>query len=304
MGVKGIVHMGFNYTLAEQISRIFSSKNPEAELASIGWVSGNDAKTIFDRIIEKNPKAVLIPQKRTILHSFIGCFLEIYLQFQNYDYLDQCFPAEDPDFFTDHLDCLASIILEYQQEVPDYKFPMDLIIKADKNSTPIYMQDKEFTGPHSVHDLYSEITDSLIAQIINIQEEIENATFYLLFKDKDFLFRFNSFLRPYIQTLDKSNFDESGGIQRCQYLPQWLRTAIMYRDNGCCQLCGKNLSGDFDSVDPFDIHFDHIIPLIKGGTNDPSNFQILCQHCNDSKGEKIFTPQYKYMLPWKMDNKR
>lgn len=32
------------------------------------------------------------------------------------------------------------------------------------------------------------------------------------------------------------------------------------------------------------IDIDHIIPKSKGGTNDPSNLQCLCIHCNRSKG--------------------
>ena len=32
------------------------------------------------------------------------------------------------------------------------------------------------------------------------------------------------------------------------------------------------------------IDIDHIIPKSKGGTNDPTNLQCLCIHCNRSKG--------------------
>jgi 5-methylcytosine-specific restriction endonuclease McrA len=33
-------------------------------------------------------------------------------------------------------------------------------------------------------------------------------------------------------------------------------------------------------------HVDHLIPLARGGHNNPSNIVISCPHCNDSKGAK------------------
>ena len=32
-----------------------------------------------------------------------------------------------------------------------------------------------------------------------------------------------------------------------------------------------------------DLTLDHIIPLARGGTNDPGNAQVLCRRCNSSK---------------------
>jgi 5-methylcytosine-specific restriction endonuclease McrA len=35
-----------------------------------------------------------------------------------------------------------------------------------------------------------------------------------------------------------------------------------------------------------DLTWDHIVPLVKGGTNELSNLQVLCRACNGSKGAK------------------
>lgn len=32
---------------------------------------------------------------------------------------------------------------------------------------------------------------------------------------------------------------------------------------------------------------DHIVPLVRGGTNDASNLQPMCRRCNSKKGDRI-----------------
>lgn len=54
----------------------------------------------------------------------------------------------------------------------------------------------------------------------------------------------------------------------------------MYQSQkGKCWWCGKNLNGKF--------HVDHRIPLVKGGSNNPSNLVISCAECNLSKNDKL-----------------
>lgn len=68
----------------------------------------------------------------------------------------------------------------------------------------------------------------------------------------------------------------------------------------CCPRCGYKGIINFDKRDnkPYAIvmqfedrksyssrfEFDHIEPMAKGGNNDINNFQLLCPHCNRSKG--------------------
>ncbi len=48
---------------------------------------------------------------------------------------------------------------------------------------------------------------------------------------------------------------------------------------GKCWHCGKKLVGKK--------HIDHLIPLVRGGSNDASNIVISCPVCNLSKGGKL-----------------
>ncbi len=61
---------------------------------------------------------------------------------------------------------------------------------------------------------------------------------------------------------------------------------IYQRDNGLCKICGQ-------LVERSKATLDHIIPLSKGGTHEPSNVQIAHGPCNSSKGAKLIQPLCK-----------
>lgn len=54
--------------------------------------------------------------------------------------------------------------------------------------------------------------------------------------------------------------------------------AMYESQQGLCKACGCELTR-------FEV--DHIIPLIRGGSNWPSNLQLLCMPCNRSKSDKL-----------------
>lgn len=55
---------------------------------------------------------------------------------------------------------------------------------------------------------------------------------------------------------------------------------ILKRDGCICHICGK-------PVDKNDIHFDHVIPLSKGGNHSMNNIKVSHSHCNLVKSNKI-----------------
>ncbi len=56
-------------------------------------------------------------------------------------------------------------------------------------------------------------------------------------------------------------------------------TYLYENQNGLCFWCSVALNGMY--------HVDHIIPLIRGGSNWPSNLGLTCASCNLSKNDKL-----------------
>lgn len=65
-------------------------------------------------------------------------------------------------------------------------------------------------------------------------------------------------------------------IARKKITPE-LRIEIYERDGFKCVTCGTSEN----------LEIDHIIPLAKGGTDDPANLQTMCAPHNRKKGTKI-----------------
>jgi HNH endonuclease len=60
-------------------------------------------------------------------------------------------------------------------------------------------------------------------------------------------------------------------------IPQDVKIAVSARDGGRCRQCGPTAQ----------LHFDHVIPISRGGANTVANIQLLCGACNRAKGAKL-----------------
>jgi hypothetical protein len=63
-------------------------------------------------------------------------------------------------------------------------------------------------------------------------------------------------------------------------IPEDVKIVVWARDGGACVRCGSKQN----------LHFDHIIPVVKGGASSEENIQLLCKTCNLKKTDKIATP--------------
>lgn len=142
-----------------------------------------------------------------------------------------------------------------------------------------------------IYDYLSELTlsDWYEECVVKLAQEM----FYLLFQNRDFLFRFNCLLSGYHQM---ACIEPEPHIN----IPQWAKRAVWFRDRGCCVFCGKDLSGTLNNLGDRAIHYDHMISLADFGLNDVANLQLTCQECNLRKLSKSETSS-KYHQWYDMD---
>lgn len=215
------------------------------------------------------------PQKDTILHDFLRTRLEL-----DYDYLEKKVSIED-------------IIEEYEKILTTYKFPFPEL--------------KEFEGDHGDVIALEQYEETELKHINKLKkllkpvfEQIVQESFTILFGDRMFLLKLNEIISSVISEMSKEDYPESmnrvGVVKRAGYIPQWLKGAIFHRDKGKCQVCGKDLSGLLFLGE--EVHYDHVIPLNLGGSNDPTNFQLLCREHNLSKSSTHIVTSEKYQTYW------
>lgn len=67
------------------------------------------------------------------------------------------------------------------------------------------------------------------------------------------------------------------GVYKRTPIPEVVKLVVWQRDEGKCARCNST----------HNLHFDHIIPVDKGGSNSEENIQLLCATCNLGKSNRI-----------------
>ena len=75
--------------------------------------------------------------------------------------------------------------------------------------------------------------------------------------------------------------------------PKGLKQELMKRQDNTCGYCGyRRIARTLD--------IDHMIPAVRGGSNDVSNLQVICRPCNQRKGlqtDQEFRARYSSLVP-------
>lgn len=65
-------------------------------------------------------------------------------------------------------------------------------------------------------------------------------------------------------------------------IPDRIAARVYRRDNFACQHCETTS----------ELTIDHIIPVARGGSDEPDNLQVLCRTCNGTKGARAWEDNY------------
>lgn len=132
---------------------------------------------------------------------------------------------------------------------------------------------------------YSYVQELSMLVCEKVGPKVTEEVFTLLFADRMFLLKFNELIASKIVDLEINDYplllERDGVIKRQKYFSAWVKMAVFYRDRGCCAVCLTDLSGLLRTG--FRKAIDHIVPLNLGGSNDITNFQLICQTCNLKK---------------------
>ena len=75
--------------------------------------------------------------------------------------------------------------------------------------------------------------------------------------------------------------------------PQGLKRELMRRQDSTCAYCGNRRIAR-------NLEIDHMYPVVRGGSNDKDNLQVLCRPCNQRKGmqtDEEFRHRYRRIVP-------
>jgi 5-methylcytosine-specific restriction endonuclease McrA len=235
-------------------------------ISNFGDYSFEAFNTFKDEIID----SIVKPNKITAIHHYLYFFQDIYEEIdgmrKNLSNMKYVY-----NFIARTLD---EVNLNPNLPIPDFEKCNDQYGHFECGCTEIIQQWIDFANKNS-----SQINDLIV-----------HSAFQFIFQDRKFLHDFHLELAKFVE-IEMDYIREKypdcvtakKRIKR-QRFPEWLKSAVFYRDKGTCAICRCDLSNLIRHQNQ--IHIDHIIPLNLFGSNDASNMQLLCDSCNTSKGDR------------------
>lgn len=89
-----------------------------------------------------------------------------------------------------------------------------------------------------------------------------------------------SALEQRVQELEQEN-ERLRRIRPTVRLPPATRALVIARDGRACRYCGRVLGPRAR------LHVDHVLPVSRGGSDEPENLVVACERCNVRKGSRL-----------------
>jgi 5-methylcytosine-specific restriction endonuclease McrA len=169
---------------------------------------------------------------------------------------------------------------QFYEEVAEWRRACNAYLTA-LHACPNYRQasqelfERQSGGPVPLLDWWSYRAVVLRVGPIELANDLKHDELLLLIKQY-VLRRDRSIekIRREVETLE--NYGRLASVVR-EPIPEEVRFYVWRRDNGKCVRCGSRER----------LEFDHIIPVIAGGSSTERNVQLLCESCNRSKGATV-----------------
>ncbi|PGK52188.1 HNH endonuclease [Priestia megaterium] len=223
----------------------------------------------FGEFHEEIIESLVKPNKITAVHYYLSFFQDISKE------------IDELNEFEDNLEIIYHYI---------YKTLKDIDLLPDFPSTDFKSCDDSYHEYCNCRKKVIKWINYVKKNEDEINDLIVHSALQIVFLDRTFLHDFHlelsDFTEFYIQEIKfrfPKHVTEKQRIKRYNF-PKWLTNAVFHRDKGTCTNCGCDLTKLIRLQNT--IHIDHIVPLELFGTNDASNFQLLCESCNTSKGAR------------------
>ena len=151
-------------------------------------------------------------------------------------------------------------------------------------------------------DLFAHYQELALGQPFDdLVSRVTGEVFHVLFGDREALMHFALIAESVVSEADPVQIEPDAarhlngvGTLHRAHMPSWVRQAVFFRDRGQCMLCRRDLTGLLAFGGENVGNYDHIVPLAKGGQNDLTNIQLLCEGCNLGKGDRTVTTSSIY----------
>lgn len=183
-----------------------------------------------------------------------------------------------PDYPDEGIECTLPIIIGQREN--QRAISLDIVISGEllklQISEPVILNpSKNFELITNGYEAYYLFNNKFFTVTTNFLEEtsLEEATLLV----KKLAFSEDSRLKKLRQEVESMDRIINNQSYVRTAIPDDVKLLVYSRDEGRCVKCGSREN----------LHFDHIIPVSKGGGNSEANIQILCQYCNLKKSDKI-----------------